>query len=446
MILQMMKTLVNRQLIEEKIKNFGLNDLGKATIREIVGLVNQIQEASGESFMRMEMGVPGLAPSEIGTQAEIDALNRGVASQYPMVDGVKELKIETSRFVKNFMNIDISPTSCVPTVGSMQGGYAVFLINAFLHKGKDTALFIDPGFPVQKQQFRVLGQKFESFDVYNYRGDKLRDKLKSYFEKGNIHSVIYSNPNNPAWFCLTEAELQIIGELCNQYDVIAVEDLAYFAMDFRRDMSKPGKPPYQLSVANYTNKYVLLISSSKAFSYAGQRLGVVCISDSIFNASYPLLLERFGTDKYGYTFVLRIIYSLSSGVSHSAQYALAAMFKAANEGSFDFVKEVSEYGERARIMKKMFLDAGFTIVYDKDLDQELADGFYFTVQYPGLSGHELLKELLAVGISAITLANTGSEHIHALRACVSQIKLNMMPELELRLNMFVMAQTQVVKQ
>jgi aspartate/methionine/tyrosine aminotransferase len=118
------------------------------------------------------MGVPGLKPSDIGTNAEIEALKRGVASDYPMVDGVKSLKEEASKFIKNFMNVDIKPEACVPTVGSMQGGYASFLMCANIDEKKDTALFIDPGFPVQKQQFRVLNQKYDSFDVYNYRGEK----------------------------------------------------------------------------------------------------------------------------------------------------------------------------------------------------------------------------------------------------------------------------------
>ncbi|HRW22100.1 MAG TPA: aminotransferase class I/II-fold pyridoxal phosphate-dependent enzyme, partial [Bacteroidales bacterium] len=214
------------------------------------------------------------------------------------------------------------------------------------------------------------------------------------------------------------------------------EDLAYFGMDFRRDISTPGKPPYQVSVANYTKNYVLLISSSKAFSYAGQRMAITCVSDEIYNKSYPYLKERFGTDKYGYTLVLRIIYSLSSGATHSTQYAFAAMLKAANEGHFNFVENVKEYGKRAEIMKKLFTDAGFKIVYNKDVDLELADGFYFTIQYPNMSGDKLLRELLLYGISAISLDNTGSEHKDALRACVSQISLNMMDMLQERLDQF----------
>lgn len=58
-------------------------------------------------------------------------------------------------------------------------------------------------------------------------------------------------------------------------------------MDFRRDISKPGVPPYQPTVAKYTDNYILLISSSKVFSYAGQRMAMLCISDKIFHRKYP---------------------------------------------------------------------------------------------------------------------------------------------------------------
>lgn len=431
-----MNTPINKDIVNDEIKKSGLNDLGKATIREIVGLVNKIQDASQSKYVRMEMGSPSLTPPEIGINGEIEALKKGVASDYPMVDGVKELKDEASKFIKNFMGIDISPTSCIPTVGSMQGGYATFLLCSNLDPKKDTALFIDPGFPVQKQQFGVLGYKYETFDVYNYRGEALRDKLESFLSKGNINSIIYSNPNNPSWICLTEEELKIIGDIANKYDAIVIEDLAYFAMDFRRDLYHPGKPPYQVSVANYTDNYVMLISGSKAFSYAGQRIAVVAISDKIFNRSYPNLIKRFGSEKFGYTFVLRIIYALSSGVSHSAQYGMAAMLKAANEGKFNFVEEVKEYGKRAHVMKKMFTDAGFKIVYDKDLDEDIADGFYFTISYPGFSGGELVKELLYYGISAISLDDTGSLRKEGLRACVSQVRPELFPILQERLDAF----------
>jgi len=430
------KTPIDAGVVKKKIEASGLEKVGLGAIRELVRLVNEIEKETGEKYIRMEMGVPGLPPAQIGIDGEIEALRKGVASKYPMIEGVDILKTEISRFVKNFMNIDVDSKNCIPTVGSMQGGMASFMVSCRRDTNKDTTLFIDPGFPVQKQQHRVLGLKFESFDVYNYRGEKLRSKLESYLSKGNISTILYSNPNNPSWICFTEQELQIIGELANKYDVVVMEDLAYFAMDFRKDMSKPGIPPYQSSVANYTKNYILLISSSKSFSYAGQRVGMLVISNELFDRKFPDLKRFFKTDGFGYSMIYGAVYSLSSGTSHSAQYGLAAMLKAANDGDFNFVEGVTEYGERAKIMKKLFADNGFKIVYDMDEDQPLADGFYFTFSYPGFDGVDLLEKLLYYGISAISLITTGSERIEGLRACVSQIQRAQLPILEERLRIF----------
>ena len=431
----MIDTPINKEIVDNKLQICGIDDMGDASIRDVVRVVNMIEEESGEKFIRMEMGVPGLKPAKVGIDAEKKALEDGVASAYPMLEGVRELKEEGSKFVKNFMNVDLNPDGVVPTVGSMQGGYAAFMAIGGCDAKKDTILFIDPGFPVQKTQLEVMGQKYESFDVYNYRGDKLRAKLEEFLAKGNIAGIIYSNPNNPAWICFNEEELRTIGELANEYDTIVMEDLAYFAMDFRTDLGKPGVAPYQPTVANYTNNYVLMISSSKAFSYAGQRIGLLCISDELYKRKYENLKARFGGEEFGYTVIYRIIYALSSGTSHSAQYALSAMLKAANEGSFDFISDVKEYGERAQIMKKLFTDNGFELVYDTDVNEPLADGFYFTISYPGMTGAELNKKLLYYGISAICLVETGSLK-EGLRACVSQISRSQFPDLEYRLNEF----------
>ncbi|WP_303924342.1 pyridoxal phosphate-dependent aminotransferase [Draconibacterium sediminis] len=426
---------LDKKLVEDKIAQLRIPDIGKASIREIVALVNLVEEASDFKYIRMEMGVPGLPPAKVGVEAEKDALDRGVSAIYPMVDGIKPLKEESSKFIKNFLNVDVAPAGCIPTTGSMQGTYAAFMAAGNCDKKKDTVLFIDPGFPVQKQQMMVLGQKFETFDVFNYRGDKLKEKLESFLAKGNINSIVYSNPNNPAWICFNDEELQIIGELANKYDVIVMEDLAYFGMDFRTDFSKPGEAPFPPSVAHYTDNYVLFISSSKIFSYAGQRIGIMAISDKLFSRDYPDLQERFKGTTFGATITLRLLYSLSSGTSHSAQWALTAMFKAANAGEFNFVEGVKAYGERAKEMKRLFLENGFKVVYENDLGVPIADGFYFTIGYPGMTGNELVANLLFYGVSAIALDNTGSDE-EGIRACVSFVLPHQFGDLEERLKLF----------
>jgi len=429
-------TPIDFQIVSKKIKDNKLENPGKASIREIKKLIDDIEKATGEKYIRMEMGIPGLPPIKVGVDAEIEALKKGVAAIYPDIYGIQPLKSEASRFVKQFMDIDVNPEGCIPTGGSMMGSFASFITIHKCNPLKYASLLIDPGFPVHRQQLIALGQRFERFDVYDYRGEKLRKKLESILKKGNISCLLYSNPNNPSWICFTERELKIIGELCSKYDVIPIEDLAYFAMDFRRDMSKPGIPPYQPTVAKYTDTYILTISSSKAFSYAGQRIGMMVISDSLYNRSYPNLKFFYPKDTFGHCMIYGSIYAICAGVSHSAQYALAAIFKAANDGKLNFVEEVKEYGEKAKIMKKIFTDNGFKIVYDKDEDDPIADGFYFTFSYPGFTGEELLNELIYYGISAISLSITGSDRLEGIRACVSLVQRSQFPDLDYRLKKF----------
>jgi len=432
----MKNTPINSTIVSKMIQESGLKSVGKSSIREIKKLVDNIEKESGEKFIRMEMGVPGLPPAQAGVEGQIEALQRGVAAIYPDIQGVPDLKTEISKFVKLFMNIDVMPQSCLPTVGSMQGSFASFLTLSRLHKERDTTLFIDPGFPVHKMQHRVLDLKFESFDVYNYRGEKLRDKLESYFKTGKIHSVLYSNPNNPSWICFNDEELKIIGELATKYDIVIMEDLAYFGMDFRQDYSVPGEAPFQPSVANYTDNYILFISSSKAFSYAGERIGMMIISDNLYKSRYENLKNFYPRDEFGYAMIFGTLYPLSSGTSHSAQYGLLSVLKAANSGEFNFIEFVKDYGVKAKLMKEIFTSNGFEIVYDTDINQPIADGFYFTFSYPGFDAEQLLDKLVYYGISAISLLITGSERTEGIRACTSLIKHEQMGDLKKRLEQF----------
>ena len=249
----MKETPIKKEIVDGLIAQLGIQDFAKATIREVKQVAAMAEKESGVEFIKMEMGIPGLPAAQVGVDAQVKALQDGIAHSYPDIQGYPGLKKQASRFVKAFINVDIAPEGCVPVSGSMQGTFASFLTCSQANKQKDTVLFIDPGFPVQKMQLQVQGVKYETFDVYDFRGDKLRPKLESYLSKGNICTIVYSNPNNPAWICMTEDELKTIGELATKYDVIIMEDLAYFAMDFRQDLSKPFEAPYQPTVAHYTD-------------------------------------------------------------------------------------------------------------------------------------------------------------------------------------------------
>lgn len=427
--------MIDKKLVDSIFAQFGTDDINQLSIRQVGKIVSQIEQESGVEFIHMEMGVPGLPAYQIGIDAEKEALNKGLASIYPNIEGVPFAKKEIARFIRSFLGIDTKAEYCIPTVGGMQGSFASLLACARTNPDKPYTLFIDPGFPVQKSQLQLLGLPYKSFDFFNFRGEKLREKLEEFLKEGNICSICYSSPNNPTWCCFSEEELKSIGELADKYDVIVIEDLAYIGMDFREHYGVPAQPPFQPTVSKYTDNYILILSASKIFSYAGQRIAMLVFSEKTYSYPYPNLKKYFPSETLGQFIPYGVLYATTAGASHSAQYALASMLKAVNDGKVDFVKELHQYGEKAKIMKEIFLKHGFYIVY-KDYERELADGFYFTIAYPGLTSGELMKKFLYFGISAISLAITGSENQNGLRACVSFVRMDQMDELDRRLAEF----------
>jgi aspartate/methionine/tyrosine aminotransferase len=328
----------------------------------------------------------------------------------------------------------------------MEGCFAAMALAGRMRKGNRTVLCLEPGFPVNKLQLRFLGLERDSIDFYDHRGDELIRAIEERAKQGDLCAILWSSPNNPSWVVLKERELRGIGRICDEYGLIAIEDLAYFGMDLREDYSRPGEAPYQPTVLHYTGNGVCLISSSKMFSYAGQRISLAMISPQLMEREAPDLVEYYGTPHVGHALLHGVLYPIAACAPESPQYGLLALLKAANDGDPTIFDPAREYARRAKIMKSLFLENGFRLVYDNDLGEPLADGFYFTICYPGFDdGNDLLHELLHYGISAITLEATGSCRKEGLRACVSLTGDDRFPVLGERLRRFRQDHPQVAE-
>lgn len=413
-------------------------DVRRAKIREMSQLVDTLEREFDIRFIRMEFGIPGLPTPRIALEAEAQALQQGQVSHvYAPVEGIPALKEEASRFVKQFLDIDVPADCCIPTVGAMEGCFAGLALAGRIRAGHNTVICLEPGFPVNQLQLRFLGLEGARIDFYDHRGETLLRAVEDRAARGDVCAILWSSPNNPSWIALDESELQGLGRICDQYGLLALEDLAYLGMDMRQDYYTPGRPPYQPTVMRYTRHGICIISSSKIFSYAGQRIAILAISPELMATEAPGLIEHLGTSNVARALIYGVLYPIAASVAQGPQYGLLALLRAANEGNTEIFEPAREYARRARAMKRLFLDSGFSLVYDNDQGQPLADGFYFTIAYPGFDhGADLLLELLRYGISAITLETTGSSRVEGLRACVSLTHPDRFEELASRLVRF----------
>lgn len=129
---------IDRSVLDSALERMDIADIAQATIRQSGDIARIMETQTGMEFLHLEMGVPGLPPEKAGVEAECRALQSGVASQYPNMFGIPELKQQASRFIRAFLDVGVAPQGCIPTVGSMQGSFTAFLLCSQLVPGKDT--------------------------------------------------------------------------------------------------------------------------------------------------------------------------------------------------------------------------------------------------------------------------------------------------------------------
>ena len=429
--------LFDENTLASACKECHVGSIKSASIMERSAVSALLEKRTGLEFVHLELGSPGFEMNPYGVAAEKEALDMGLGAGYPPIGGLPEARQAVSRFVKAFLDIDI-PSDCVfMTCGSMQGSLTSFVAVSQRDKSRRKILFIDPCFSSQKTQIKMLGRTLVSFDIHDFRGDALRDRLEQELSAGDVAGMIYSNPNNPAWICLEESEIKTIAELCEKYDVIPIEDMAYFCMDFRKPgYAVPGQPPYPPTIARYTSKYILLQSASKIFSFAGQRVASMCIGPELCHTCYEGFAQRYGgLGEFGHTVGCDIIDMTTCGPALTVQYAYAKMLNLSVDGVINFVEDTREYGRRAHWMKKIFMAHGFSLVYDRDVTEALGDGFFFTVSYPGMESGELSAELMSYGVSTVSLTSSGSIN-PGVRICSSRIHDHQFDLLEERMAAF----------
>ena len=96
---------ISEKDLQNVLKDMDISDINHATIRQCVNVAHELEHISGDKFVHLEFGIPGINACEVGVAAQKKALDEGVASIYPPASGTTELKQNGARFVKAFTGI-----------------------------------------------------------------------------------------------------------------------------------------------------------------------------------------------------------------------------------------------------------------------------------------------------------------------------------------------------
>ncbi len=400
-------------------------------IEEFWETVNRIENELGINYIRMDFGVPNLKPPEICITQHTTSLQKTDAPlSYPPYKGIPELRSTIAQFIKEQLNISNADRenifiTCGATQALLIAQSACKRINN--SNGKSSAVFISPTYPPMIAQSQFLDMNTITIEIDNRRGKALTDAIQAAFENNNVSSICWSSPNNPTWAILTHEELKDIAVLCEQYNVIPIEDLTYLGMiEKNHEPSSENLP----SISNYTDNYFIVLSASKMLSYAGERLGILTSSKNFLNLPARQTHNAYESIKQ---YCGSLIFNMTAGAPHSGQYGINTLLKKINDNEFDLYEFLSEYKSRSKIVKGILKKHGFTLLYSNTKN---IDGFYICASYQGMSGIELTKKLLYFGVTLLPLSIFGSKRNDGVRICVGRLNNEKIKSLDEKLALF----------
>ena len=101
-----MHTPIPEEKLRDLLVEMGIDDISRTTIRQCSMVGSALENMAGEPYSHLEFGVPGIPACPIGVEAQKKALDAGIPSIYPSVQGIPELKKNASNFVKVFHTAD----------------------------------------------------------------------------------------------------------------------------------------------------------------------------------------------------------------------------------------------------------------------------------------------------------------------------------------------------
>jgi aspartate/methionine/tyrosine aminotransferase len=399
-------------------------------IEEYLAIVDDIEHRTGIEFVRLDFGIPGLAPLAPCVAGHTEPLHAGtVPQQYPPAAGIEKLRAACAAFVSRRVGLSVPRSNVFVTCGGTQALHVAQTIAAGLHRERRSAVFLTPTYPPMFSQARMLGLEVRSVELDGLHGTRLLAAIESQLKTGDVASLCWASPNNPTWSVRSDDELKAIAALCARYEVLPIEDLTYLGMHGR------GAAIERLpSIARYADRCFSVLSASKMLSYAGERVGFLIGNEGLLASASSSLARTSGLESIART-CSSMVFNLTGGAPHSAQFGVAQALEAINQGKIDLERVLSVYADRARQLKELLLQNGFYLIYADGVNHS-SDGFYVCFGYPGLTSTELLRRLLMYGVTVLPLPLFGSSRCDGVRACVGRLDERNMALLAKRLNGF----------
>ncbi len=258
-----------KHFLSDKVAHFT-----ESVIREMT------RQAMIYGAVNLAQGFPDFAaPAEIKEAARA-AINNDV-NQYAITWGAKSLRNAIARQMGVWQGIKVDPEKEITVCcGSTEAMISTLL--AVCNAGDEVVIF-EPFYENYGPDSVLSGARPRFVKLRPPAGAKGEwtfdeKELRAAFDK-NTKAIILNTPNNPTGKVFTRAELELIRDLCVEFDVLAITDEIYehILFDGTRHIS-------MASLEGMAERTVTINGMSKTYSVTGWRVGWAVAPEKITNA------------------------------------------------------------------------------------------------------------------------------------------------------------------
>jgi aspartate aminotransferase len=218
-------------------------------------------QAAGIDVISLSIGEPDFDTPEHIKEACIDALRRG-ETHYAPSNGLPELNQAIAAKIEMENHFPCRKEDVIVTCGAKDAIYEA--MEAVLDHG-DEAIILDPSWVSYEPCVQIAGGRpvhhplnLRTFQV----DDSLVDRITSH-----TRMIVINSPSNPSGSVLDKKSLQLIADICEDYDLIALSDEIYEKLLYGHEHISLA------SVGDMAQRTITVNGFSKAYAMTGWRLG-----------------------------------------------------------------------------------------------------------------------------------------------------------------------------
>lgn len=214
--------------------------------------------------INLGQGFPNWEGASFIKEAAIRSMIGGESDQYPPSHGVPRLRAAIADRYGPLMDRDLDPDAEITvTCGCTEALAAGFL--GLVNPG-DEVVIIEPYYDAYPAYAAMAGAvpRYVQLRAPDFALDP--DEMRAAFSP-NTKAILLNTPHNPTGRVLTRAELQVVADLCEEFDAIAISDEVYEEIVFDGEHVRLAMLP------GMWERTLTLSSLGKTFSLTGWKVG-----------------------------------------------------------------------------------------------------------------------------------------------------------------------------